>query len=156
MAAPKQLEVRTFVEEGKLKKNRKLIVEAIEQFEGKEVTLIIKRWFKQRSNNQNGYYWAVIVEHWVNIIREEWGEIWTKEETHEFLKSNLNYTEYVNEDTGEMLINPETNLPIRKPKSTKDNTTVNQEDYHKACRDLAWNMFEYQIPLPEHKLKAQY
>ena len=96
------------------------------------------------------------MEHWIKIIREEWGEVWNKDEMHEFLKSNLNYEEYVNEDTGEVLINPETNVPIRKPKSTKDNTTVSQEDYHKACRDLAWNMFQYQIPLPEHQLKAQY
>jgi hypothetical protein len=156
MAKPIKIEVDTFVKDGKFTKNVHQILEAMEMYEDKEVTFIVRRKYNKRSDSQNGYYWAVIVEHWVRIIRDEWGEIWTKEEMHAFLKSNLNFAEIVNEDTGEILLNPETQLPIRKPKSTTENTTVSQEEFHKACRDLAWNMFQYEIPLPDHKLKAQF
>lgn len=153
---PKSIEVETFVEEGRLTMNRNLIIDAIHQYEGKEVKFIIKRLFRNRSNKQNKYYWGVIVEHWKNIIREEWGEIWTPEETHEFLKTNLNYEEYVNENTGEILLNELTGIPIRKPKSTSENNTMTAEEYHEKCRQLAWNMFQYQIPLPDPKLKAKF
>lgn len=156
MAAPRKIEVRSLVKDGNLIQNRKDIVEAINQFEGKEVILIIKRFFKQRSNKQNRYYWAVIIEHWRKIIREEWGEIWKPDEVHEFLKSNLNYVEYVDEETGEIMCNPTTGRPIYKPQSTTQNVTVEQEDYHEACRQLAWHMFQYEIPLPEKQLKATY
>ena len=153
---PKEISIETFVNDGKLTKNREEVTEAIKQYEGKPITIVVKRYFKKRSNKQNKYYWAVIVEHWKNIIREEWGEIWTPEDTHHFLKSNLNYEEFVDEDTGEVLLNEITGLPIRKPKSTKENTSFSQEEYHEAARQLAWNMFQYQIPLPEKQIQAHY
>lgn len=144
---PKKIEIISDVKNGKLTSNRDLIEEAIELYEGKQVKLTIGLCYKKRSNPQNAYYFGVIVEHWTNIIREEWAEVWGKEDVHHFLKSNLNYEELVDEETG---------LILRKPKSTTENSTFTQEDYHKACRDLAYNMFGYEIPLPEHKLKAQY
>ena len=144
--APKQIEIEIFVDNGKITKNRDLVEQAINQFEGKPATLIVKRFFKKRSNRQNNYWHGVIVEHWRNIIRQEWGEIWSHEETHEFLKSNLNYEEFVDVDTGEVMLNEITGLPIRKPKSTKENTTFSQEEMHEAARQLAWNMFQYPIP----------
>lgn len=156
MASPKQIEIQTFVNDGKLTRNREDITEAISQYEGKEITIILKRFFKKRSNRQNNYWHGVVVEHWRNLIREEWGEIWTHEETHEFLKTNLNYEHYVDTDTGEMLLNEETGDPIRKPKSTKDNTTFSQEELSEKARQLARNMFQYTIPLPDPKLKAKF
>lgn len=156
MAAPRKIEVRSLVKDGNLVQNRKDILDAIQQFEGKEVILIIKRFFKQRSNKQNGYYFGVIVEHWKKILREEWGEVYTKQAVHEFLKSNLNYEEVADEETGELYINPSTGRPVYRPKSTTENLTIEQEDYHEACRQLAWNMFQYEIPLPEKQLKATY
>lgn len=151
---PRKVEVESFVDNGKLLKNRELIQEAIAQYEGKEVVLVIKRRYKKRSNNQNSYYHGVIVEHWRNILREEWGEILTHDQVHEFLKTNLSYEELVDEETGEILINEVTNLPVRKPKSTTKNTTFSQEEYNGACRQLAWSMFNYEIPLPDPKLRA--
>ena len=153
---PKQIEVKTFINNGKIIKNRDLVEEAIAQYEGKEVTLVLKRYFKKRSNRQNNYYHGVIVEHWKNILREYWGEILTHDQVHEFLKTNLSYEEFADEETGEVLMNDITGLPIRKPKSTTKNTTLLQEEYNEACRQLAWNMFEYQIPLPDPKLKATF
>jgi len=156
MPRAKQIEVESFVDGGKLTKNREQIEDAISQFEGKPISIIIKRPFKQRSDRQNRYYWGVLVEHWRNLLREEWGDILAPDEVHEFLKTNLNYEEFVDEETGEVMINRSTGSPIRKPRSTKENTTISQEDYHEAIRQLAYEMFGAQIPLPDAKLKAQF
>lgn len=144
---PKKIEIITQSQDGKLIGNRDMIEEAVRVYDGKQVKLTIGLAYKQRSNPQNAYYFGVIVEHWRSIIRDEWGEIWSKEETHSFLKSNLNYEELADEETG---------LILRKPKSTTENSTHAQEEYHKACRDLAENMFQYQIPLPNENLKAEF
>lgn len=150
---PRKISVQTEVKDHKFIQNRNLIVDAIEVYEGKKVTVTIERYYKKRSNKQNGYYWAVIVEHWKNILREEWGEIYQENEVHEFLKSNLNFEEVVDQNTGELALNPITNEIIRKPKSTTKNTTFSQEEYHEACRQLAFAMFEYIIPLPNEDLE---
>lgn len=156
MATPRKIEIQTEIEKGKFKENRDLILKALEVYEGKKITVTLERYYKQRSNKQNSYYWVVIVEHWKNIILQEWGEIWTTQDTHEFLKTNLNSEVFVDENTGELLTNPITNEVVKKPKSTTKNTTYSQELYHEQCRQLAYEMFEYLIPLPESKLTATF
>lgn len=58
---------------------------------------------------------------------------------HEFLKSNCNYKEIVNEATCEI---------IRKVCITIDNTTLYQENFHENCRQLCDSFFNTVIPLP--------
>lgn len=70
---------------------------------------------------------------------EEWGEIKSKEETHEFLKHNCLFDEVVNEETGQIL---------HKIKSTTENDTKQQEDFHEKVRQLAFDFFNTTIPLP--------
>jgi hypothetical protein len=152
MAVPRKLQVRTTVKNGKLQEHSDVIAQAVASHEGKLINVTIERYYKKRSNKQNRYYWGVIIEHWKNILREQWGEVLTAKEVHSFLKTNLNFEEYVDPDTGEILTNPMTKGAIRKPKSTTENTTITQEDYHKSCRDLAWEMFEYPIPKPKKDL----
>jgi hypothetical protein len=92
-----------------------------------------------RSNRQNRYYWGVIVAYWKDLLYSEWGEHYSIEETHEFLKVNFNFDEKVNEDTGEIL---------RKLKSTTNNDTSEMEVYSEICRRKAYEFFNTQIPLP--------
>jgi predicted RNase H-like nuclease len=150
---PRKISTTTEIKDGKFLENRDVIIDAISAYEGKKVTVTIERYYKKRSNKQNRYYWGVIVEHWKNILRQEWGDIYQENEVHEFLKSNLNFQEVVNVSTGEVAINPITHEVIRKPKSTTKNTTYSQEEYHEACRQLAWEMFQYNIPLPKEDLE---
>jgi hypothetical protein len=149
---PKKISVQTEVKDCKFIENRDLIVNAIEVYDGKKVTVTIERFYNKRSNKQNNYYWGVIVGHWKNIIRQEWGEIWTMNDVHDFLKGNLNFDMVVDTETGEIAVNPITQTVIRKPKSTTKNTTFTQEEYHKACRDLAFEMYGYMIPEPNEDL----
>lgn len=144
--------IKTSVTDGKITQHQNLFNDALNVFEGKEILITVERYYKKRSNKQNRYYWGVIIEHWKNIIRQEWGDIWTVDEVHDFLKGNLNFDVLVDDSTGELAVNPVTNEVIRKPKSTTKNTTFSQEEYHEAARQLAWEMFQYTIPLPNEDL----
>ena len=139
----KKAEIITDVNNGTLRRNRNLIKKVIGMFEGKTILITIQLNRKRRSNNQNSYYWGVIIPLWQNILLTEWGEPYSSEETHEFLKYNCNFTEKVNESTGEIL---------RLSKSTKENSTTDQEEMHLRARHLAKEMFNVEIPLPGEQL----
>ena len=142
----KSIEITTSIVNGKIKRNKNIVIDAFKSFEGKQLTLIIKPFKKLRSNPQNAYYWGVVVSIWQNILKEEWGEFYSKKETHEFLKYNCNYQEKVNTDTGEI---------IRLSKSTKENTTTNQEEFHLKARNLAMEMFNTMIPIPNEQIEIK-
>ena len=142
----KSFEIITDVKNGSFSRNQNLIREAIRSYEGKSLTLSLKLARKERSLNQNNYYWAVIVVIWRKLIQDEWGEFFNSKETHEFLKYNCNYIEKLDESTGEIL---------RVSKSTKENSTVEQEEFHMAARELAYRMFNCEIPLPNEQLEVE-
>ena len=139
----KKVEIITDVHSGTLKRNRNLIKKVVAMFEGKTILITFQINRKRRSNYQNAYYWGVIIPIWQNILITEWGEPYSIQETHEFLKYNCNYTEKVNEATGEVL---------RASKSTKDNSTTDQEMFHLKCRQLAQEMFNVLVPEPGEQL----
>lgn len=140
----KKIEITTSIVNGKIKRNAKTVINAFKAFEGKNLTLILMPLKKQRSISQNAYYWGVVIPIWQNILKTEWGEFYSKEETHEFLKYNCNFVEKVNTDTGEI---------IRLSKSTTQNSTTDQEEFHLKCRQLAEEMFNVMIPLPNEQIK---
>ena len=120
----KSIAVVSKVLNGKLVRNKGMIANAVKHFEGKNVEVIIKMKRKYRSSPQNAYYFGVIIPIAVNAIYNEWGEIWSKEKTHDFFKNRFLFDERVNEQTAEI---------IQTPKSTTDNSTIEQEEYHLKC-----------------------
>ena len=126
---------------------RKQLDEAIKLMPDCRIKLEISKIYNRRSDKQNRYYWGVIVEIWRELILTEWGESYSAEQVHEFLKLNLNSTEIVNESTGEVL---------RKPKSTTVLSTVEMEEYHEKCRQVAFEMFNVIIPLPEEQTEMEF
>ena len=126
-------------------RNRKLFDKAVLSFGDCEIELKISKKSRKRTIPQNRYYWGVIVFYWNQILEQEHGDHVTQAQTHEFLKSNFNYFEIVNKETGECL---------RLPKSTTENKTFEMEEYHKICRDKALEFFNVVIPLPNEQLEA--
>ena len=126
-------------------RNRKLFDKALSTFGDCEVEIKVVKKSRKRTSPQNRYYWGVIVFYWSEILTQEYGEQVTTAQTHEFLKSNFNFVELVNKDTGEIL---------RLQKSTTENKTFEMEDYHKICRDKALEFFNVTIPLPNEQLEA--
>lgn len=140
----KRIEIKSKVIGGKLKRNLPLITQAIKSFEGKEITLVIKRATKQRSNNQNAYYWGVIIPVSQQAVLDQWGEVWNKDKTHEFFKSKFCIDEKVNKETGEL---------VNIPKSTTELTTTEMEEYHIQIRQFINEWFNCEIPLPNENLQ---
>ena len=82
-------ELFTEVKDGVITRNRKAMRDILKCFEGQSIKITIEKKKKQRSNSQNRYYWGCLVPYWKELILQEWGELWTKEQTHEFLKMNF-------------------------------------------------------------------
>ena len=143
----KKISITTDVINGQIKRNRNLVTDAIKSFEGKTIILTIERQTKKRSNNQNAYYHGVLIPILKKAIKDSWGEVWSSERCHEFCKMQFNFTEKVNEDTGEIL---------RLPKSTTENTTTAMEEYHSEIRNFIKEWFEVDCPLPNEKITLNF
>ena len=142
-----KIQIRTSVTNGKLTRNRNLILEAINSYEGKDVLITFEKPKKQRSNNQNAYYFGVILSILQNCIKESWGEVWSKEKAHDFCKLQFNFIERVNESTGEV---------VKVPKSTTENTTTAQEEYHAEIRNFIKEWFNVDVPLPNEEITLNF
>lgn len=135
----RQVSINTRIEGGKFKRNNRLIKQAIHDFEGKEIEIIFKRKYKQRSLQQNRFYFGPILEFFQGLFLESWGEIKSKEEIHEILKFTCNYEEKVNPATGEI---------IRIAKSTTELTTSGWMDFELQLKQFAQDYFNAVLPEP--------
>ena len=142
----RKITIHSHVSNGYLKRNRNLIIDAINSFEGKDVLVTFEKVSKKRSNNQNAYYHGVIIPILQNCFKEHWGEVWSRQKTHDFCKMQFNFFEKVNEETGEI---------VRVPKSTTENTTTAQEEYHEEIRKFALEWFGTEIPMPNENLTLE-
>jgi hypothetical protein len=141
-----KIQIKSLVQNGILKRNRNLILDAINSFEGKEILITFEKPKKKRSNPQNSYLWSVLYPITQNAIKNEWGEVWNIEKVHEFYKIQFNVIEKVNEETGQL---------IKLPKSTTENTTTQQEEYHLQIREFLQEWFNIIAPLPNEHLTLE-
>jgi hypothetical protein len=141
-----KIQITSSVQNGLLKRNRNLIMDAIKSFESKEVLITFEKPKKKRTNPQNSYLWSVLYPITQEAIKNEWGEIWNIEKVHEFYKIQFNVIEKINEDTGQI---------IKLPKSTTENTTIQQEEYHLQIREFLQEWFNITAPLPNEDLTLQ-
>ena len=100
---------------------------------GKRVVVLVKDWRKNRSTNQNKYWWGVIVP----MFASEDAMACTREEAHEALKAELNYDLKVIGDRA-----------IRIPKSTADLNTLEFKELVERAHQLGAEMFGMDIPDP--------
>jgi NinB protein len=113
----------------------------IKDFKGSDVTLTVTKRIKRRSDNQNAYYWGVVVAD-VRDRLIELGHKCTLDMAHEMLKARLNYEEWVNEKTGEV---------IKFPKSTADLSTEEFCEYIDKVIIFAREVLEISILLPNEQ-----
>jgi hypothetical protein len=139
-------QVITSIHNGKFKRNLNTVLDIVKQFEAMDVLLTFEKPKKKRSKNQNNFYWGVLIPISKNAIKESWGEVWSVEQTHNFFKTRFNYTEKVNETTGEV---------VKIPKSTTENTTTQQEEYHLQIREFLLEWFNVTAPLPNEHLNLE-
>jgi hypothetical protein len=106
--------------------NKELFTEYLNSLSGR-VVMTVKKLKKGRSNNQNRYYWGVVI----TILSQELG--YTREEMHEALKWKFLRVE-------------KRMLPTTR--STSDLDTKTFEDFLEEVRRWAATDLNIQIPLP--------
>lgn len=144
----KSVEINTKIIGGQFRQNKDLIRSAIKQFEGKELKIIFKKHYKQRTKSENSFYWGVWIPILQRAILDTWGEIRDVSEVHEIVKLNCNYEERINEDTG---------LFVRVPKSSTDLNTYEWEfEFKQRIRQFALDFFNTTLPDPNEQLNIDY
>ena len=143
----KKITLITDVHNGRLKRNRPLIEKTIASFEGKTILITLEKQTRKRSTEQNAYYWGVVLPIARKAFLDTWGEVYSLEDVHTFFKTKLLYVEKTHQETGEI---------IQLPKSTTENTTTEQEEYHTQIRQFCEEWFNVIIPLPNEDLKLTF
>ena len=136
-------EIISEVKNGSLTRNRNLIKDAIETFEGKQVVIKIEKFKKKRSTQQNRFYYGVIIPIVQNCLKEA-GHIMTSESTHDLIKLKfLKETLFVNETTGEV---------IERIKSTTELSTSQFMDLLAEINNFTFEYFGVILPSPNDDL----
>ena len=147
MKVPSKIKLPIQIRKGRFASNLNMVRTILEHYNDCAIDVTFSKKTNKRSSRQNAYYWGVIIPIIQNCIKEEWGEVAGSEETNNFLKTNCNFVEVVNEDTGQVL---------RRVKSSTENTTIDQEKFHENCRTLALDFFNTEIPLPKTNLTLKF
>ena len=136
-------EIISEVKNGSLTRNRNLIKDAIETFEGKQIVIKIEKFKKKRSTQQNRFYYGVIIPIVQNCLKEA-GHIMTSESTHDLIKLKfLKETLFVNETTGEV---------IERIKSTTELSTSQFMDLLTEINNFTFEYFGVSLPSPNDDL----
>lgn len=100
-----KIEIRTSIENNIFKRNRNLVLNAIKHFNNKEVVITFSKAKKERSNQQNRFYWGVVIPLIQNGLLEATGELRSNENIHYkiLLPMFAPVNELVNKDTGECI-----------------------------------------------------
>jgi hypothetical protein len=138
----KKIEINSKVQNGTLKTNRKFITEAIQTFEGKDIIITIEKRKNKRSNQQNAFYFGIVIGIMQLAFKETWGEFYSANEVHEALKAKYCFKEQINENTGEI---------IQIPISTTNFNTIEWEEYIDKIRAFAMEWFNVIIPIPNEQ-----
>lgn len=100
-----KIEITTSVVNGLFKRNRNLVLNAIKTFNNKDVVISFSKPKKNRSNNQNRYYWGLVLPLIQNGLLEATGELRSVDNIHYKILLPLfaPTNEIVNKDTGECI-----------------------------------------------------
>jgi hypothetical protein len=140
-----KITIITTPEKGTIKRNRQTLIDALKQFDAKEIKITLERNRNKRSTDQNRYYWGVVVSIWRGLFRDEWGDILSLDETHERLKELFGHKdERVIVSTGELKY---------ITRSTTTYTTTEMMEYQTRCQREAFEMFGAHIPDPNEELE---
>lgn len=142
----KKVEITTSVVSGKFTRNRNIVLQAINSFNNADVVLTFDKPKKKRSNNQNSFYWGVLIPLMQSGAKDLWGEVWSIDKAHKHLSQKFVFHESINERTGEI---------TQTPKSTTELTTTGWEVYMTEIRIYLLEDFDINAPEPNQILTIQ-
>jgi len=138
-----KITIITTPENGKIKRNRQTLIDALKHFEGKEIKISVERNYKKRSNNQNAYLHGYLFPI-ITLFLNDAGWQMTPQKTKEWLKKKfLTHTE-INENTGEYM---------EWVKKTSECTTKEIMDFQDRCIQFAAEELGIEVALPNEELE---
>lgn len=124
--------------------SKEKLQKAIQNMEGCIIEIVIRQKTKGRSHQQNKYYWGVAVEIIKDGLKEEHGENFNAEQTHEFIKEYVNGFEVFDFDK----------LKIENiPESTATLPSEDFEGFLEKLRRWGDRCLNVHIPLPNEQLE---
>jgi len=136
------LDIYTRVNNNKLpQKHSDEIKKFIEANDGKMINIVIKRAKSKRSDNQNRYYWGVIIPILTEAFKDLGHRI-NKDECHHVLKSMFNYKDLANQD-GEFV--------AKIGQSTAGLNKTEFIEYIDKIIEWSAEILNIQIPLPNEQ-----
>jgi hypothetical protein len=142
-----KIQIRSNVINGKLNRNRNLLIDAIQSFEGKEISITIEKAKKQRSNQQNRFYYGCILPIVKSCLKEA-GHILNDESVHDLIKLKfLKETLFINEATGEV---------VERIKSTTELSTSQFMDFLAEINNFTQEYFNVTLPSPNDDLTLNF
>jgi hypothetical protein len=100
-----KIEITTSIVNGIFKRNRNLVLNAIKSFNDKDVVITFSKPKKSRSNNQNNFYWGVVLPLIQKGLLDATGELRNNDNIHYNILLPLfaPTNEIINIDTGECI-----------------------------------------------------
>jgi hypothetical protein len=142
----KKFEIITSFKLYEFKRNKKSVLDALNSFNGNDFKMILELPKKKRSNNQNRFYWGVLIPLMQLGAKDLWGEVWSIDKAHKHLSSKFVFHESINERTGEI---------TQTPKSTTELTTTGWEVFMTEVRIYLLEDFDIDAPEPNQEMKLE-
>jgi len=127
-------------------RNRERFIADCEAVEGNEFEVVFKKRKKVRGLQANKYLWACIVTPIHAAMREQGHDV-SKQDVWEFLKHRFNYTEILDETTGEIL---------RLPKTTTNLSSTEFATFIEDCIRFASEFLGIAIDPPNTQTEISY
>lgn len=131
------------------KRNRNLINQARSQYVGKGLLLTIEPIKKKRSNNQNSFYWGVVIPIVQNGLLDATGELRSGENIHYNILQKMfaPEREIINTDTGESFF---------EKISSSEMTTTQFMEYVMEIQKWAAEFLGIDIPNPNEEMMLSF
>lgn len=139
------------VKNRKLTRNRQPIAKAIQSFEGKDIEITISKVKRKRSNDQNAYWWGVVVPIYHKLFTDA-GHVCDHNGAHYLLCDLIreNYPDTVLFD--EVLIN---DTYVKRTKGTSELTKSEFMSLIAKAQQLASEWFGAYIPDPNQQMTIE-
>lgn len=131
--------IGSVTDQGRITLPARFKADVVRLFYGHEIAVTVERKRNKRSQNQNAYYWGVVVKMICEAMNDA-GENVTPDEVHGFLKFRYLRVQKIDEETGEVI--------YEFGRSTQKLNTVEFALYLDNCIQFAAHYLNIAIPPP--------
>ena len=140
----RKITIETKIVDGRMTTNRERIQEVFRAFSGERLLITIEKPKKKRSNEQNAYWWGVMVPIWQNALKAA-GMSRSKEDTHVLIG------DLIRQKYGHSPLHVEIEIDgkiYEERRGTSSLTTSEFNELMSYAQDFAMEVFGVNVPSP--------